>query len=87
MLDHRKVMRNEKISQPELNLKRFKQVYNLGLNRYVERGNRLVAYDEIRIQRKRAGYADALTLAAGKLVRLPVLVVLLNPHGAHKPEM
>ena len=45
------------------------QVDDLGLNRHVQRGNSLVADDELRVRGERAGDADALPLAAGELVR------------------
>src|SRR5204863_2951467 len=44
----------------------------LRLDGDVERGNRLVADDQARVERERAGYADALSLPAGELVRVTV---------------
>ena len=43
-----------------------------GLHRDVERGRRLVGDQQLRLQRERAGDADALPLAAGELVRVAV---------------
>ena len=44
---------------------------DLRLHRDVERRDRLVGDDERRIQRERAGQADALALSAAELVRIP----------------
>ena len=46
------------------------QVQDLRLDRDVERGDRLVADDELRAERERARDADALALAARELVRV-----------------
>src|SRR5699024_9647699 len=68
----RKVVGDEEIGQPELVLQILEQVDDLRLNRDIERGNRLVADDEIRICGERAGDADTLSLTAGELVRVAV---------------
>ena len=44
----------------------LEQVEHLRLDRHVERGDRLVADDEVRLQDERAGDADALALAAAR---------------------
>src|SRR5450759_2576804 len=46
------------------------QVDHLGLDRDVERRDRLVAYDQARSERQRPRDANALALAAGELVRI-----------------
>src|SRR5690606_5088524 len=46
------------------------QVQRLRLNGDVERADRLVADDQLRLQRQRARDADALSLAARELVRI-----------------
>ena len=48
----------------------FQQVDDLALDRDVERGDRLVADDEARLERERARDADALALPARELVRI-----------------
>ena len=48
----------------------IEQVQDLALDRDVERRHGLVADDEVRVERQRAGDADALALAAGELVRV-----------------
>src|SRR5690554_2601136 len=70
MFDHRQVARNEQVRQTELTLQVDQQVENLALNGNVQRRHRLVAYNQLRVQRNRAGDADTLTLATGKLERI-----------------
>ena len=60
---------------PEFALELLEQVDDLGLDGDVERGDRLVGDDQLRVQRQRAGHADALALAAGELVREAVVVL------------
>lgn len=43
---------------------------DLRLNRNIERRDRLITDDELRLQRQRTGNGDPLALAAGKLVRI-----------------
>ena len=72
VLDHREIVGDEQIGEPELALQVHQQIEHLRLDRDVERGHRLVADDQLRLQRERAGDADALALAAGELVRIVV---------------
>ena len=51
-------------------LQLHEQVDDLRLDRDVERRHRLVADEQARLERQRAGDADALALAAGELVRV-----------------
>ncbi len=53
----------------------LQQVDDLALHRHVERRDRLVAHQDLGPQRERTGDPDALPLAAGELVRVPVRVV------------
>ena len=46
------------------------QIDHLGLDRYVERRHRFVTHDQARPERQRPRDANALTLAAGELVRI-----------------
>lgn len=59
----------------------MQQVDDLCLNRHIQSGNRLVADDKLRLDGQRAGNADALTLAAGKLVREAVSVFAVQTDG------
>src|SRR3989442_10699555 len=78
--DHGQVVRDEEIGEAEFALKVLEQVEDLGLNRDVESGNGLVADDQARVQRERAGDADALTLAAGELMWIAVDEVRVEAH-------
>ena len=71
----RQVVGDEEIGHAELVLQVLEQVDDLGLHGDVERGDRLVADDDLRLEGERAGDPDALALAAGELVRIPVHVV------------
>ena len=66
----REVVRDEEIGQLEVSLELFEQIDDLRPNRNVERRDRLVADDEVRIHRERARDSDPLSLAARELVRV-----------------
>ena len=78
MLDDGQVVGDEEVGQAELLLEVVEQVEDLALDRDVERADRLVADDELRVERQRPGDADALALAAGELVRVAVDVGLVE---------
>ena len=75
MPDDVEVVRDEDVGEPELALQVLEQVEDLRLHRDVERRDRLVADDQLRVDGERAGDADALPLAAGELVREAVVVL------------
>ena len=77
-------MGDEDERQPELALQLAQQVEDLRLDRHVERGDRLVGDDQLRLQRERARDADALALAAGELVRVAVVVLGVEPDDVHQ---
>jgi hypothetical protein len=58
----------------------LRQVQHLRLHRDIEGRHRLVADDEIGLQRQRAGDADALALATGKGVRVAQQIAGIEPH-------
>ena len=62
-------MGDEDVRQAELVLEVLEQVDDTGLDRHVERRDRLVEHDQRRVQRQRPGDADALALATRELVR------------------
>ena len=64
MLDDTQVMGDKHIGQVIFLLQTVKQVQHLGLDRYVQGGNRLIADDQLGIQGKGAGNIDTLPLAA-----------------------
>ena len=70
--------------QAELPLQVLQQVDDLRLDRDVERGDRLVADDQVGLGGQSAGDADALALAAGELVRPAVDGVARQPHLVHQ---
>ena len=70
VLDHGKIVRNENVGQAEPPLQVAQQIEDLRADRDIERRDRLVADDELRLDRERAGDRDALALAAGKFVRI-----------------
>src|SRR5215468_4104658 len=81
MFDDRQIMGDEEISEPQLLLQVFQEIDDLGLDRYIERGDRLVADDELGFDRERACDADALTLTARELVRMAAHVIRLQADG------
>ena len=69
------VVRDEDVGEAEVALQVLEQVQDLRLHRDVERRDRLVADDQLRVDGERARDADALALAAGELVREAVVVL------------
>ena len=59
----------KRYGQPELVLELVEEVHHLRLDGHVERRHGLVEHQELRVERQRAGNADALPLAARELVR------------------
>jgi hypothetical protein len=82
--DHREVVRDDHVRQAELVLEVVHQVDDLRLDGHVERGDRLVGDDHTGLEGERAGDADALTLAAGELVRVAVVVLRAQAHQLQK---
>ncbi len=72
---HAQIMGNEQHRQAEPRFEVFKQVQNLRLHRHIERRDGFVGDQDFRLERQRAGDADALPLAAGEFVRIAL-------HGA-----
>ena len=83
VLDDAHVVGDEHVGQPELALELLQQVQDLGLDRDVERGDGLVADDEVGLEDERPGDADALALAARELVRVAACVVRLEADQVH----
>ena len=73
--DDVEVVRDEDVGEPELLLQVLQQVEDLRLHRDVERRHRLVAEDQLRVDRERARDADPLPLPARELVREAVVVL------------
>ena len=70
--DHAQIMGDEEVGEAEALLQLLQQVHHLRLDRDIERRDRLVADDELGVERERPGDADALALTAGELVRVAV---------------
>ena len=81
--DHAQVVADEEIGEPEPLLQGEQQVHHLRLDRDVERRDRLVAHQELRIEDQRARQHDALALAARQLVRKALEVMRREPDRIH----
>ena len=83
MLHNGQIVRHKNIRQPVFFLQIHHQVQDLRLNGNVQRRNRLIADDKLRIQRQRAADADSLPAATVQLMRVAVLIALGKPDGIH----
>src|SRR5260370_13126272 len=72
--DHGQAVGNENVSEREFALEFLQQEENLRADGNIEGGYRFIGDDELRLENKSPGDADALALAAGEFVRIP-------PHG------
>ena len=72
VLHHAQVVGDEQVGQVLLLLQVLQKVEDLRLDGNVQGGNSLVAHHKLGAHSQRAGDADALTLAAGELVRIAV---------------
>jgi hypothetical protein len=70
MLDHAQVVADHDVGEAELFLQIEQQVDDLGADRDVEGGDRLIEHNDLRFEDQRAGDTDALALAAGEFVRV-----------------
>ena len=72
VLDDGEVVRDEKNRKPEVAAKVPEKVQDSRLDRHVERRDRLVGDQDLRLAGERTRDRDALALAAGKLARILV---------------
>ena len=84
MANHGQVVGNKEIGQVLILLHILHQIQNLGLNGHIQSRNRLVTYNESRIQRQGPGDPDALAASAVQLVGLAVGQPLRQPHCIHQ---
>ena len=84
MANNGKVVRDEKIGKTQIVLHILQHIDNLRLDGNIKRGDRLVAYNELRLDRQCAGYADALLLTARKLVRKTVGVFGISANAGEQ---
>ena len=82
--DDAEVVGDEHVGEPELVLQVLEQVDDLRLDRDVEGRDGLVGDDHLRLQRERAGDADALALAARELVREALDVLGREPDAVEQ---
>src|SRR3546814_18007362 len=68
----------------KVTLQVLQEVQHLRLDRHVERGDRLVADQELGPKRERAGDADALALPAGEAMRVAPDVLAVEADQAHQ---
>ena len=79
VLHHREIVRDEDVGEAEPPLQVAQQVEHLRADRHVERRDRLVAHDQLRLDRERARDHDALALPAGEFVRIARREARLEP--------
>ncbi len=77
-------MADEDVGQPELVLQLVEQVQHLRLHRHVERRDRLVEHDHLRLRGERPRDADALRLSAGEFVRVALQELAAQPYRVHQ---
>src|SRR6185437_787525 len=80
VLHDREIMAYEDVGEPEALLQRLHQVYDLRLDRHVERRHRLVGHDQLGLYREGAGDRQALALAAGEFVRIAARMLGTQAH-------
>ena len=81
---HGEVVADEDVGKPQSLLQVLKQVQDLAADRNVERGDRLVAHDELGLHREGTRDGDALALAARELVGISLCVLGPQPNGAEQ---
>src|SRR5258708_24514091 len=80
VLDDREIVADEQQRQTQLALQVLQQVDDLRLDGNIERGDGLVAHDQVRFGSERPRDGDALALAAGELVGPAVRGVARQAH-------
>ena len=82
--DHQKIVGDEQVGQAHLVLEFIKHIDDLGLDGNIQCGNRLVAHNKLGVHCHSPGNADALPLAAGELMGIPVGVLRVQAHLGHQ---
>ncbi len=77
-------MGDEDHGEPEILTQLLEQVDDLGLDGNIQGGDRFIGDDDLRLNRQGPGDADPLALPPGKLVGIPVEILLLEPHPTHE---
>lgn len=73
--DNAQVVADKKIRKVERILQVFQEIDDLALNTDIQSADRLISYDEPRVQGQSTSNDDTLTLSAGKLVGVPISMV------------
>src|SRR3990172_1012610 len=82
VFDNAEIVGDKEVRQLKLFLQVLEQVENLRLDRDIKGRDRFIRNNELGSKSECPGNANALALAAGKLVRVPFGVVWLQPHSA-----
>src|SRR4051794_6932643 len=80
IVDDGQVVADQDVTEAELLLEVLHQVQDLRLHGDVERGDRLVGDDQLRLGDQRARNSDALALAAGEFVRIFLRIGIAQAH-------
>src|SRR5579859_4468769 len=83
VLDHAEIVTDEQIGETEIAAQLHEEIDDLRLDRHVERSDRFVTDQEIRLDRERASNANTLTLAAGKLMRKARAEIGIQANALH----
>src|SRR5581483_5518738 len=84
VLDHSEIMRDENVGKVQTLLQVAQQIENLRTNRDIERGDRLVADDQLGFDGKRTRDRDALALPAGEFMGVAARKARLEPDQAQQ---
>ena len=84
VFDHRHVVGDEHIGQPHLFLQILQKVQDLRLDGNIQRRDRLITDNELRVHRQGAGNADALAAATVQFVRVTVFQPLRQADQFHQ---
>jgi len=75
---------DEQVGQAEVPLQLGEEIDDLGADTDIEGRDRFIAHDELWAQRQGSGYADALALSAGELVRVAAAGGFVEAHGTQE---
>ena len=84
MFDHRKIVRNENVSERKAPAQAREQIEHLRANRNIESRHRLVTNNKFWFNRERSRDGNSLPLAAGEFVRVSLTVSRIEADEAQK---
>src|SRR6202011_3243245 len=84
VLDDGEIMTDEQEGEAEIELQIMQQVHDLHLDGYIERRNRLVTHDQVRLGSKCPRNPNTLALSAGELMRPSIHGVAWQAHLVHQ---